>query len=166
MTTRFLSQIFFFSIAALLVAGCGQSAAPLSSPAAASERTPRSKKLPDNKSPEFSDDFSNDRGSWRSYLDPGDWSIKDGVLRWRKSDDSVCLAKLAPARDIVVEATVRVGDSGRACFGLILRAQKDRSNLALRYYDKTDSLEMLHFEQGRVVNSFNDRVRVKFLSCA
>ncbi|MBN2375014.1 MAG: hypothetical protein JXD22_01335 [Sedimentisphaerales bacterium] len=98
--------------------------------------------------PAFKDDFSADRGHWSSSLQPGKWVPTNGVLRAVDVPDGAYLADIKPVADAIIEAEIRTVESGRMCFGLILRAQKDNSGLALRYYDRSGSLELLSYKNG------------------
>lgn len=111
----------------------------------------------------FLDDFSKTKTpAWKSFLDPGEWLIEGGFLTWTKSRNSVCLVPAEPSRDAVIQTTVRVGPKGRSCFGLVLRGRSPNTALVIRYYDQTDSLELLHFENHKIIRATNDRRRLHY----
>lgn len=101
---------------------------------------------------DFAEDFSGGDVGWRQYLDQkAEWVVSDGVLRAVKGCDSARLVGLEPVADVIIETEVRVlASSNRRCFGVALRAQEDNSCIVLRYYDYTDSLELLRYKGGRV----------------
>ena len=99
----------------------------------------------------FQDDFDAGDARWQPYFDAGKWSVSDGVYRSTSPfENSARLAKTAPIADVLVEAEVRVAAAGRANFGLVLRAQDDRSCAVVRYYDRSDKLELLRYAKGAV----------------
>ena len=99
----------------------------------------------------FRDDFTGRAEQWTPYFDRGDWSAQDGVLTSKgQAENSARLAPTPPAADVLVDVEVRVAASGRRNFGIVLRAQEDRTCLVVRYYDRKDALELLVYEQGRV----------------
>ncbi len=99
----------------------------------------------------FQDDFDAGDAQWQPYFEAGNWSVTDGVYRGTSpQENSARLAKVSPLADVLVEAEVRVGETGRANFGLVLRAQADRSCAVVRYYDREDRLELLRYDRGAV----------------
>ena len=101
---------------------------------------------------ELIEDFSGGDVGWRQYLDQkAEWVVDDGVLRAVKGRDSARLVGLEAVSDVIVETEVRVlASSNRKCFGVVLGAKEDNSCVVLRYYDSTDSLELLRYKGGRI----------------
>ncbi len=102
--------------------------------------------------PDFTEDFSTNDIHWPQYIDQeGEWEVTDGVLRAKKGRDSARLVELEPLTDVIIEAEVRaLAAASRKCFGLVMRARKGNSCIVLRYYDNTDSLELLSYTDGKV----------------
>ncbi len=99
----------------------------------------------------FEDDFAAGQRHWRPYFEGGTWSIGGGVLKTHSREENASrVAKLAPMADAWIEVDVRVSPKTRKNVGLVLRAQDDRTLLALRYYDRYDRLELLTYDKGRV----------------
>lgn len=93
----------------------------------------------------FVDDLSSD-ANWTVYLDGGDWSAADGILRSKGSPGySAVRLKRPPVVDALVVTDVRVGDS-RASFGIIFRGQEDGSRVVVRYWDWDDHLEVVRYD--------------------
>ena len=97
----------------------------------------------------FRDDFSNGLGRWRQYWEAKQWVVADGVLQNEgKSAESVLLATFPSAADVVMEADVRIADSGRLNFGLVLRAERALTFLLIGYHDRSNKLELHRYELG------------------
>lgn len=102
--------------------------------------------------PSFHDDFSAGDARWEPYREPdrGAWTVQEGVFKRVASGraDTARLAPLSATVDAMIEARLRVGDSSRQTFGLLLRAGADGSALMLRYYDRFQALHLLAYEGG------------------
>ena len=97
------------------------------------------------------DRFESGLMRWESSGDGDPWIVRDGLLArssGRKSD-SVLFAKSISAKDAMVEARFRVGESGRRNVGVVLRARPNGGALMLRHYDHTRKLQLLVYEAGR-----------------
>lgn len=98
----------------------------------------------------FTDDYASGLEQWKPLFAEGAWSTREGVLTSAEPKATTArLAKINPLTDVLVEAEVRVADTGRRNFGIIFRARDDGTCHAARYYDSGDRLELLDFAQGR-----------------
>ncbi|MBN2375140.1 MAG: hypothetical protein JXD22_01970 [Sedimentisphaerales bacterium] len=100
----------------------------------------------------FRDDFSKDLSSWQSPLGKGDWFIGDKVLHAKGDlENPPYFIKIQPVANVVFETTLRVEGAGRRNVGIILRAQEDKSCIAVRFYDAESTLELLQYEKDQIV---------------
>lgn len=100
----------------------------------------------------FESRFDSGIAGWSQYFEPGEWQAREGVLTVGGENTTVALAApVEPAVDCIVQADVRVlGNSQRANFGILFRAQPDGRAYVLRHYDRSSALQLLDYTGGGV----------------
>lgn len=98
----------------------------------------------------FTDQFAEGDVHWTPYFEEGVWAVRDGAFH---TDGEAALsartAGVNPSPDALIEAEFNAGDGARKNAGVVLRAHDDGSCVAIRYYDRSDSLEFIPYIGGR-----------------